>query len=95
MPTLVVRYEVDDNAVDDVVKGPTAVAANKQGPMASVDLLATGRQHQVPRARDSPLVDDVGHDDDDRRICQTARPRVVFTGEGPVEPRRPACRSLC
>ena len=55
-PTLVVRYEVDDNAVDDVVKGRTAVAANEQGPMASVDLLATGRQHQVPRARDSALV---------------------------------------
>jgi hypothetical protein len=32
MPTLVVHYEVDDNAVDDVVKGRTAVAANKHGP---------------------------------------------------------------
>jgi hypothetical protein len=32
MPTLMVRYEIDDNAVDDGSKVETAVAANKHGP---------------------------------------------------------------
>jgi hypothetical protein len=32
MPTLMVRCEIDDNAVDDGSKVETAVAANKHGP---------------------------------------------------------------